>query len=120
MENICEPYKLASMNIQDMESKADEAAALLASMANSRRLLVLCHLVRGEYSVGALAERVGLSQSALSQHLAKMRVQGLVEARREGQTVYYRLAGQEVLAVLETLYGIYCGVDAVPEDAAGA
>ncbi|WP_245165622.1 helix-turn-helix transcriptional regulator [Stappia sp. 28M-7] len=102
-----------------MESKADEAAALLASMANSRRLLVLCHLVRGEYSVGALAERVGLSQSALSQHLAKMRVQGLVEARREGQTVYYRLAGQEVLAVLEALYGIYCGVDAAPEDGSG-
>lgn len=95
-----------------MESKADEAAALLASMANSRRLLVLCHLVRGEHCVGALAERVGLSQSALSQHLAKMRVQGLVEARREGQTVYYSLAGTEVLAVLETLYGIYCGAEA--------
>ncbi|WP_244953690.1 ArsR/SmtB family transcription factor [Stappia indica] len=108
------------MNIQEMESKADEAAALLASMANSRRLLVLCHLVRGEHCVGALAERVGLSQSALSQHLAKMRVQGLVEARREGQTVYYSLASTEVLAVLETLYGIYCGVDAGSEGAVGA
>ncbi|WP_249691494.1 metalloregulator ArsR/SmtB family transcription factor [Stappia sp. WLB 29] len=103
-----------------MENKADEAAALLASMANSRRLLVLCHLVRGEHCVGALAERVGLSQSALSQHLAKMRVQGLVEARREGQTVYYSLAGTEVLAVLETLYGIYCGADAGSEGADGA
>lgn len=108
------------MNIQEMESKADEAAALLASMANSRRLLVLCHLVRGEHCVGALAERVGLSQSALSQHLAKMRVQGLVEARREGQTVYYSLASTEVLAVLETLYGIYCEVDAGSEGAVGA
>lgn len=103
-----------------MENKADEAAALLASMANSRRLLVLCHLVRGEHCVGALAERVGLSQSALSQHLAKMRVQGLVEARREGQTVYYSLAGTEVLAILETLYGIYCGADAGSEGADGA
>lgn len=108
------------MNIQDMENKADEAAALLAAMANSRRLLVLCHLVRGEHCVGALAERVGLSQSALSQHLARMRAQGLVEARRNGQTVYYRLAGDEVLAVLEALYGIYCAAPSAPGVKAGA
>ncbi len=75
-----------------LEAKAEEVAALLSSMANAKRLLVLCQLVEGERSVGDLAEVVGLSQSALSQHLAKMRLQGLVETRREAQTVY--TAGQ--------------------------
>jgi DNA-binding transcriptional ArsR family regulator len=96
------------MNIQEMENNADQAAQLLASMANSRRLMVLCHLVEGECSVGALAQRVGLSQSALSQHLARMRSQGLVAARRDGQTVFYRLASTEVRALLETLHRLYC------------
>lgn len=91
-----------------MENNADQAALLLASMANSRRLMVLCHLVEGECSVGALAQRVGLSQSALSQHLARMRSQGLVAARRDGQTVFYRLASTEVRALLETLHRLYC------------
>lgn len=96
------------MNIQEMENNADKAAALLASMANSRRLMVLCHLVAGECSVGVLARRVGLSQSALSQHLARMRAQGLVDARRDGQTVYYRLASHEVRTLLDTLHALYC------------
>lgn len=92
-----------------LEVKAEEVAALLSSMANAKRLLVLCQLVEGERSVGDLAEVVGLSQSALSQHLAKMRLQGLVETRREAQTVYYRLASGEVRQLLETLHGIFCG-----------
>lgn len=96
------------MNIQYLEDNADRAATMLASMANARRLMMLCHLVDGECSVGALAERVGLSQSALSQHLARMRALGLVVARRDGQTVYYRLASREVMAVLETLHALYC------------
>jgi len=96
------------MNIQYLEDNADRAATMLASMANARRLMMLCHLVDGECSVGALAEHVGLSQSALSQHLARMRALGLVVARRDGQTVYYRLASREVMAVLETLHALYC------------
>lgn len=99
------------MNIQEMEHNSDRAAALLSSMANARRLMMLCHLVEGEQSVGALADRVGLSQSALSQHLAKMRALGLVTPRREGQTMYYRLASREVMAVLETLHGLYCAAE---------
>ncbi|WP_051356921.1 ArsR/SmtB family transcription factor [Azorhizobium doebereinerae] len=91
-----------------LEPRAEEAAALLASMANAKRLLVLCHLVERERSVGELAAFAGLSQSALSQHLAKMRLQGLVATRREGQTIHYRLASREVRAVLETLYGLFC------------
>lgn len=81
-------------------------------MANARRLMVLCHLLEGERKVGELAASVGLSQSALSQHLARMRAQGLVEARRAGQAVYYRLAGNEVACVLAALNGLYC---AAPE-----
>lgn len=91
-----------------LEERAEEAAELLASMANPKRLLVLCHLVEGERSVGELAGIAGISQSALSQHLAKMRLQGLVRTRRDAQTIYYSLASNEVRAVLETLYAIYC------------
>ena len=91
-----------------LQEKADEASVLLAAMANPKRLLVLCHLVEAERSVGQLAEIVGLSQAALSQHLAKMRALRLVNTRREGQTIYYRLASREVRELLETLYRIYC------------
>ena len=91
-----------------LEERAEEAAELLASMANAKRLLVLCHLVEGERSVGDLATIAGLSQSALSQHLGKMRLQGLVKTRRDAQTIFYSLASDEVRTVLETLYGIYC------------
>jgi ArsR family transcriptional regulator, virulence genes transcriptional regulator len=92
-----------------LEERAEEAAELLGSMANAKRLLVLCHLVEGERSVGDLATIAGLSQSALSQHLGKMRLQGLVKTRRDAQTIFYSLASHEVRAVLETLYGLYCG-----------
>jgi DNA-binding transcriptional ArsR family regulator len=99
-------------SLEVLQERAEEAAELLASMANAKRLLVLCHLVEGERSVGELAEIAGLSQPALSQHLAKMRLQGLVRTRRDGQTIFYSLASPAVASVLQTLYGIYC---AVPE-----
>lgn len=92
----------------DLEEKAAEAAELLASMANKRRLLVLCNLVAGERSAGELAGVVGLSPAALSQHLAKLRMLGLVTTRRDGQSIFYSLASAEVRAVLETLYRLYC------------
>jgi len=88
--------------------KAARAADLLGSMAHPKRLLVLCNLLQGELSVSELARRVELSQSALSQHLAKMRALALVKTRREGQTIYYNLASVEVAAVLTTLYSLYC------------
>ena len=97
------------MNIADLEPKAEEAAALLAAMANPKRLLILCNLVGRELNVGELAERVGLAQSPLSQHLARLRSLGLVAPRREGQQVLYRLASDEVERILATLYAIYCG-----------
>lgn len=97
-----------AMNIVELEKNAGQAADLLGAMANKRRLVVLCRLIDGEKSVNALAESVGLSQSALSQHLAKLREKGLVATRRDAQTIYYRIASEEVRSVLTTLYGIYC------------
>jgi DNA-binding transcriptional ArsR family regulator len=97
------------MNIAELEPRADEAAELLAAMANPKRLLILCNLLADELSVGQLAERVALAQSPLSQHLSKLRALKLVATRRDGQTILYRLASDDVARVLTTLHGIYCG-----------
>lgn len=98
--------------LAELEAKAEEASSLLAAMAHSRRLMVLCHLLEGEKSAGELAERVQLSPAALSQHLGKMRILRLVTTRREGQTIYYALASQPVRDILETLYRHYCAPEA--------
>lgn len=89
-------------------AKAGEAAALLRALANESRLMVLCQLLQGEHSVSELQEGSGLSQSALSQHLARLRDEGLVATRRQAQTIYYRLAEPNVARVLKTLADIYC------------
>jgi DNA-binding transcriptional ArsR family regulator len=96
------------MNIADLEPQAEAAAQLLTAMANPKRLLILCNLLERERSVGELLGIVGLEQSPLSQHLAKLRALGLVKTRREGQAIYYRLASEPVSRVLTTLYEIYC------------
>ncbi len=101
-------------DIAALEERAEEAATLLGAMANAKRLLVLCHLVDGERSVGDLAGIAGISQSALSQHLAKMRLQGLVATRREAQTIYYSLASSDVRVLIETLYGLFCAPEIKP------
>ncbi len=89
--------------------EAEEAAGLLKAMANEHRLLVLCHLsVSEELSVGELVERIGLSQSALSQHLAKLREEGLVSTRKEAQTVFYRLCDPKAEQLLRLLHGLFC------------
>lgn len=98
-----------------IERNAAQAARMLRSIASKWRLLVLCNLVKGEKSVGELQSIIGLGQSALSQHLAVLRHEGLVAFRREGQTIHYRLSGREVDAVLTTLYDLYCGSDAAPQ-----
>jgi len=102
------------MNIVELEANAERAAALLKSMGSPRRLLILCQLVDGEKPVGELEKAVGLSQSALSQHLAVLRHKGYVTTRRAGQSIYYSLAGDEVKSILETLHGLYCGECAEP------
>jgi len=92
----------------EMKSNAARAAALLKAIGNPKRLMILCHITKEQQCVGDLAELVGLSQSALSQHLAKLKSEGIVETERDGQTVYYQIADLKAKAVLETLYGIYC------------
>ncbi|MBC8794077.1 MAG: ArsR family transcriptional regulator [Tagaea sp. CACIAM 22H2] len=96
------------MDTADLQANARRASALLKAMANERRLMILCHLASGEKSVGEIEALVGLSQSALSQHLARLRRDKLVETRRTAQSIRYRLSGGEVEAVLATLYGLYC------------
>ncbi len=95
------------MDTIDLAANANVAAALLSAMANPKRLLILCNLVKGEIPVGALATQVGLSQSALSQHLSKLRAQKLVKTRRDAQTIYYSSNSAPVLKILETLEDIY-------------
>jgi DNA-binding transcriptional ArsR family regulator len=92
-----------------LERRAGEAAELLKLLANEHRLLILCRLVAaGEMSVGKLVDAVGLSQSALSQHLAKMREEGLLGTRREAQTIYYHIADENAGRVLSLLKGMFC------------
>jgi len=93
---------------KELTAKAVEATRLLTALANESRLAILCQLVEGERSVGTLVEAVGLSQSALSQHLAKLRAAGIVATRRNAQTVYYRLASKAASSVMTTLAEIYC------------
>lgn len=93
----------------DFERNAAQAAGLLKLLGNEHRLLILCRLsIAGEMSVGGLAAAVNLSQSALSQHLAKMRDDGLLTTRRDGQTIYYRIANPNAARLLAILKDIYC------------
>ena len=97
-----------TIDVEAMRAHAGEAARLLKALANQHRLLVLCQLVQGERSVGEINSRIALSQSALSQHLAVLREDGLVSTRRDGQTIYYALAEGPVQQVLHTLHAVYC------------
>ena len=95
--------------VGQFEAQAAEAVELLKAMANGPRLLVLCHLAEsGELSVGELAKRVGLSQSALSQHLAKLRQQGLVATRKEAQSVFYSVCDPRAEQLLALLHDLFC------------
>ena len=96
------------LELKRLRAQSGRAAATLKLLANERRLLILCELASGEASVGQLAEAVDLSQSALSQHLAKMRAESLVATRREAQSVFYRIADKTVARLLAALKEIYC------------
>lgn len=97
------------MNLSDLSQRADQAEAFLKVLANGHRLMLLCELLKGERSVTALHQSVGLSQSAASQHLAKMREGGIVRTRREGLTIYYSLERDDVRRIIELLHQFYCG-----------
>lgn len=94
-----------------MKSHADEASSFLKALSNPARLLILCELHRGEKTVGALEKLVGLKQSPLSQHLARLRNDGLVQTRRDGVTIHYRLADPRVNQVTAALYKAFCAPD---------
>jgi ArsR family transcriptional regulator len=100
------------MDPRALEKRAGAVAGLLGVLANDRRLLILCKLVEGgEATVGGLAEEVGLSQSALSQHLARMRDEGIVTYRRDAQTLWYRIADPRVEELFFTLHRLFCPPD---------
>lgn len=99
----------ASMDLVEFEKKANEVADILRALANERRLMILCQLVEyGEATVGSLVDAVGISQSALSQHLAKMRDEGIVTFRRDAQTIWYRIADSRIEQLFATLHRLFC------------
>jgi DNA-binding transcriptional ArsR family regulator len=103
------PKALRDMTLEGFEEKASEAAAMLKALGNEKRLMILCKLLeQGEMSVMALTVKVGLSQSALSQHLAKMREENIVGTRRDAQQIFYRVSDPRVRQILSTLKNVYC------------
>lgn len=101
----------ADARVTALQDKADYVAGRLALVANAKRLLILCELAAGERSVGSLQAAVGLGQSALSQHLAKLREARMVDTRREGQTIYYHISDPEVETLMAALHAAFCKAD---------
>ncbi len=99
---------IEKLPIEEMRQHACDVAAFLKTLANEQRLLILCALLEGEQNVGQLNERVDLSASALSQHLAWLREAALVSTRRQGQTIFYRLADARVEEVMALLKKLFC------------
>lgn len=103
---------MLAQDLVEIETQADTMGRTLKALGNGKRLVILCKLMQaGEMNVGTLAETLGLSQSALSQHLAKMRAEGLVTTRRDSQTIWYSLADPRIESLLDSLHGIYCTKD---------
>ncbi len=96
------------MNLEELQIRADAAEKLLKAMASRPRLMILCELLKGERTVTALHQAVGLSMSAISQHLARLRADELVTTRRESQTIHYSIASEPAKTVIGTLYELYC------------
>lgn len=95
-------------NIKKMQQAAEQACILMKTLSHPDRLMVLCQLKEGEKSVGEIAKMVGIAQSPLSQHLSKMRLQGIVKNRRSAQSIFYSLANEEVERIIDLLYSMYC------------
>lgn len=99
---------LARIDPRAMRVAADEAGALLKALSNRHRLLILCQLIDGEKSVGQLADFLGIRDSTASQHLALLRRDRIISGRRDGQTIWYRIASKPALDVMQILYAAYC------------
>lgn len=102
----------APIDAERMRDHAGDAAQLLKALANEKRLMILCLLIEAERSVNELNEQLELSQSALSQHLAVLRADGLVRTRREAQSIVYSIAPGPAERILQTLHAVYCGARA--------
>ena len=105
MEDLSEPPSHAEL--VDLETSAAAAARLMKLLSSEPRLILLCRLIEGECSVGDLARYVGLGQATASQHLAKLRAEGVVSTRREGQTIYYRISDPAAVRIIDTLCEIF-------------
>jgi DNA-binding transcriptional ArsR family regulator len=99
-------------DMEQMYEAADKASALMRTLGHKGRLLILCQLAGGEKSVGELSDSLNIPQSPLSQHLSRMRKEGLVETRRQAQSIYYSVKADEVGRIIDCLYGLYCADDA--------
>ncbi len=104
MENL----KKQNHSFKDLKEHASKAARLLKTLSSESRLMILCALEEREYSVTELHQQIGLSQSALSQHLATLRREGMVKTRRESQVIFYSLAQHDTTRVIEVLSDLYC------------
>ena len=100
--------KEIQVNPEQMASAASQASALMRTLGHKDRLMILCHLISGEKSVGELAGLLEIPQSPLSQHLARMRKESLVTTRREAQTIYYSIASSEAARMVELMHELYC------------
>jgi DNA-binding transcriptional ArsR family regulator len=103
------------MNLPELAPKSIEAEEFLKALANRHRLMILCELLDGELAVSALQRRLGLSQSSLSQHLARLRADELVKTRRESQAIFYSLANPSVSRMMELLYQLFCAEPCAPD-----
>jgi len=100
---------LSGESLKELRASAGKACSLLKTMANEDRLMLLCHLLDAELNVGELESLTGIRQPTLSQQLGVLRDEGLVNTRREGKFIYYKLASAAVMEVMSTLHGLYCG-----------
>ena len=98
----------ANMDLKQMADSASRASSLMKTLGHKDRLMILCHLADGEKSVGQIADLLEISQSPLSQHLSRMRKEGLVDTRRQAQTIYYSLKSGEASRIVEVLYELFC------------
>jgi len=108
MKTPIETARHPRLDYEAMQHNAGNAVSMLKGLANESRLMIMCVLSEGEISVGDLNKRIKLSQSALSQHLAVLREQDLVQTRRESQTIYYRLRDTAAMNIIEMLHATYC------------
>lgn len=98
----------AELSPAEMASRAGEVAKLLKTLSHPARLMIVCTLVQGEYSVGELEEKVDIHQPHLSQHLTVLRGSGIVQTRRDGKQIFYRLTGEKAARLIAALYVIFC------------